>query len=44
MHEEVEEKSWVELAPSIEVGSVYLIDMLEARFASLNPFYAIHVP
>jgi hypothetical protein len=38
MHEEVEEKSWVELAPSIEVASVYLIDMLETRFASLNPF------
>jgi hypothetical protein len=38
MHEEVEEKSWVELAPSIEVASVYLIDMLETRFSSLNPF------
>jgi hypothetical protein len=38
MHDEVEEKSWVELAPSIEVISVYLIDMLETRFASLNPF------
>jgi hypothetical protein len=38
MHEEVEEKSWVELAPSIEVAPVYLIDMLETRFASLNPF------
>jgi hypothetical protein len=38
MHEEVEEKSWVELAPSIEIASVYLIDMLETRFASLNPF------
>jgi hypothetical protein len=38
MHEEVEKKSWVELAPSIEVASVYLIDMLETRFASLNPF------
>jgi hypothetical protein len=37
MHEEVEEKSWVELAPSIEVASIYLIDMLETRFASLNP-------
>jgi hypothetical protein len=38
MHEEVEEKSWVELAPSIEVASIYLIEMLETRFASLNPF------
>jgi hypothetical protein len=38
MHEEVEEKSWVELAPCIEVAFVYLIDMLEIRFASLNPF------
>jgi hypothetical protein len=28
----------VELAPSIEVASAYLIHMLEARFASLNPF------
>jgi hypothetical protein len=38
MHEEVEEKSLVELAPSYEVASVYLIHMLETRFASLNPF------
>jgi hypothetical protein len=38
MHKEVEEKSLVELAPSIEVASTYLIHMLEARFASLNPF------
>jgi hypothetical protein len=38
MHEEVEEESWVELAPSIEVASIYLIDMLETRFASLNPY------
>jgi hypothetical protein len=37
MHKEVEEKSLVELAPSIEVASAYLIHMLEARFASLNP-------
>jgi hypothetical protein len=28
----------VELAPSIEVASTYLIHMLETRFASLNPF------
>jgi hypothetical protein len=38
MHKEVEEKSLVELAPSIEVASAYLIHKLEARFASLNPF------
>jgi hypothetical protein len=28
----------VKLAPSIEVASAYLIHMLEARFASFNPF------
>jgi hypothetical protein len=38
MHKEVEEKSLVELAPSIEFASAYLVHMLEARFASLNPF------
>jgi hypothetical protein len=38
LHKEVEEKSLVELAPSYEVASAYLIHMLEARFASLNPF------
>jgi hypothetical protein len=38
MHKEVEKKSLVELAPSIEVASAYLIHILEARFASLNPF------
>jgi hypothetical protein len=38
MHKEVEKKSLVELAPSMEVASTYLIHMLEARFASLNPF------
>jgi hypothetical protein len=38
MHKEVEEKSLVNIAPSIEVASTYLIHMLEARFASLNPF------
>jgi hypothetical protein len=38
MHKEVEEKSLVELAPIIGVASAYLIHMLEARFASLNPF------
>jgi hypothetical protein len=38
MHKEVEEKPLVELPPSIEVASAYLSHMLEARFASLNPF------
>jgi hypothetical protein len=38
MHKEVEEKSLVELAPSYKVVSTYLFHMLEARFASLNPF------
>jgi hypothetical protein len=38
MHKDVEEKSLVELAHSYEVASAYLIHMLEARFASLNPF------
>jgi hypothetical protein len=38
MHKDVENKSLAELAPSIEVASAYLIHMLEARFASLNPF------
>jgi hypothetical protein len=38
MHKEVEEKSLVELAPSYEVAYTYLVHMLEARFANLNPF------
>jgi hypothetical protein len=38
MHKDVEKKSLAELAPSYEVGSAYLVHMLEARFASLNPF------
>jgi hypothetical protein len=38
MYKEVEEKSLIELASSIEVASTYLIHMLEARFASLNRF------
>jgi hypothetical protein len=38
MHKNVEEKSLDELAPSYEVSSAYLVHMLEARFASLNPF------
>jgi hypothetical protein len=38
MHKDVAEKSLAELAPSYEVASTYLVHMLEARFASLNPF------
>jgi hypothetical protein len=38
MHKDVEEKSLDDLAPSYEVASTYLVHMLEARFASLNPF------
>jgi hypothetical protein len=38
MHKDVEDKSLDELAPSYEVASAYLVHMLEARFASLNPF------
>jgi hypothetical protein len=38
MHKDVEEKSLVELAPSYELAYAYLVHMLEARFASLNPF------
>jgi hypothetical protein len=38
MHKDVEEKTLAELAPSYEVASAYLVHMLEARFASLNPF------
>jgi hypothetical protein len=38
MHKDVEEKSLAELAPCYEVASAYLVHMLEAKFASLNPF------
>jgi hypothetical protein len=38
MHKDVEDKSLAELAPSYEVASAYLVHMLEARFAGLNPF------
>jgi hypothetical protein len=38
MHKDVEDKSLAELTPSYEVASIYLVHMLEARFASLNPF------
>jgi hypothetical protein len=38
MQKDVEDKSLAELAPSYEVASAYLVHLLEARFASLNPF------
>jgi hypothetical protein len=38
MHKDVDEKSLAELATSYEVACAYLVHMLEARFASLNPF------
>jgi hypothetical protein len=38
MHKDVEKKSLAELAPSYEVVSAYLVHILKARFASLNPF------
>jgi hypothetical protein len=38
MHKDVEEIFLAELAPSYEIASTYLVHMLEARFASLNPF------
>jgi hypothetical protein len=38
MHKDVEDKCLAELAPSYEVASAYLVHILEARFASLNPF------
>jgi hypothetical protein len=45
MHKDVEDKSLAELAPSYQVAFAYLVHMLEARFASLNPFgISIFVP
>jgi hypothetical protein len=38
IHKDVEKKSLAELASSYKVASAYLIHMLEARFASPNPF------
>jgi hypothetical protein len=37
IHKDVEKKTLTELAPSYKVVSAYLVHMLEARFASLNP-------
>jgi hypothetical protein len=38
MHNDVEDRSLAELAPSYEVVTAYLVHMLEARFGNLNPF------
>jgi hypothetical protein len=38
MHKDVENRSLAKLVPSYEVVAAYLVHMLEARFASLNPF------
>jgi hypothetical protein len=44
MHKDIEDKSFAELAPSYEVASAYLVHMLEARFASLDPFMQYMFP
>jgi hypothetical protein len=38
MHKDVEDRSLAEFAPSYELAAAYLVHMLEARFAILNPF------
>jgi hypothetical protein len=38
VHEDVEDRSLAELAPSYEVIAAYLVHMLDARFVNLNPF------
>ena len=37
-HEDIEDKPLVELAPDYETAVTCLVQMLEARFVSLNPF------
>ena len=37
-HEDIENRSIVELAPDYETAAAQLVQMLEARFISLNPF------
>ena len=37
MHKDIEDKSLVELAPNYETAAACLVQMLEARFVSLNP-------
>ena len=37
-HEDLEDRSIAELAPNYETAAAQLVQMLEARFVSLNPF------
>ena len=39
-HEDVEDRSLAELAPNYETPAAQLVQMLEARFISLNPYYS----
>src|SRR3954465_14818783 len=36
-HDDIEDKSMVDLAPNYEIAAASLVHLLEARFASLNP-------
>ena len=36
-HEDIEDRSLAELAPNYETAAAQLVQMLEARFVSLNP-------
>jgi hypothetical protein len=36
-HKDIEDRSFVELAPNYETAAAYLVHMLEARFVNLNP-------
>src|SRR3954452_8692215 len=36
-HDDIEDKSIVDLAPNYEIAAASLVHLLEARFASLNP-------
>src|SRR3954465_8994938 len=40
-HEDIEDKSIVELAPNYEIAAASLVHMLEARFVILNPMMQI---
>src|SRR3954465_1421482 len=40
-HEDIEERSIVELAPNYEIAAASLVHMLEARFIRLNPVMQI---
>src|SRR3954454_1714919 len=36
-HDDIEDKSIIDLAPNYEIATASLVHLLEARFASLNP-------